>query len=105
LSLVGPRPDVVPVEQYQEKQRKRFEVLPGLTGLWQISGKNHTTFNEMNQLDVRYVERRSLLLDLKIVTLTLPAILKEVSEDFVAKRFYNGKQAPLPIERQHDSTT
>ncbi len=105
MSLVGPRPDVVPLEQYPEKQRKRFEVLPGLTGLWQISGKNHTTFNEMSQLDVRYVEQRSLLLDLKIVTWTLPAILKEVADDFVSNRIQNRQHTTLPIEGQHDSTT
>lgn len=105
MSLVGPRPDVVPLDEYTEKQRKRFEVLPGLTGLWQISGKNQTTFNEMSQLDVRYVEQRSPWLDLKIVILTLPAILKEVIDDFVSHRIQTGSHTPLPIEGQHDSTT
>jgi len=86
MSLVGPRPDVIPVEKYQEWQRIRFAVLPGLTGLWQVGGKNRTTFNEMNQLDAQYVERRSFWLDLKIVILTVPAILKLVVEDFLSKR-------------------
>jgi lipopolysaccharide/colanic/teichoic acid biosynthesis glycosyltransferase len=86
MSLVGPRPDVIPVEEYQEWQRIRFAVLPGLTGLWQVGGKNHTTFNQMNQLDAQYVERRSFWLDLKIVILTVPAILKLVVEDFLSKR-------------------
>ena len=80
MSLVGPRPDVVPVEKYEDWQRRRFEVLPGLTGLWQVSGKNSTTFEEMNRLDVSYVEERSPWLDLRIVLLTLPAILALVIE-------------------------
>ena len=81
MSLVGPRPDVVPPEEYQPWQQVRFEVLPGLTGLWQVSGKNQTTFNEMNELDVEYVETRSFWLDAKIIFLTIPAILKLVAED------------------------
>lgn len=85
MSLVGPRPDVVPLNQYQDWQQTRFDVLPGLTGLWQVSGKNQTTFKEMNQLDARYVEQRSFWLDLKIVILTLPAILKQFAEDALAK--------------------
>lgn len=105
MSLVGPRPDVVPLDEYSQNQQKRFDVLPGLTGLWQISGKNHTTFNEMSQLDVQYVEQRSLLLDLKIVILTLPAIFKEIAEDVVSNRIQDRTPTPLPIERQHDSTT
>jgi lipopolysaccharide/colanic/teichoic acid biosynthesis glycosyltransferase len=87
MSLVGPRPDVIPENQYEDWQKVRFEVLPGMTGLWQISGKNSTTFQEMNQLDVQYVQKRSLWLDLKIILFTVPAILKLVTEDFVSKKF------------------
>ncbi len=86
MSLVGPRPDVIPIDDYQDWQKIRFAVLPGLTGLWQISGKNHTTFNEMNQLDANYIDKRSLWLDLKIVVLTVPAILKMLAEDFWTKK-------------------
>ena len=78
MSLVGPRPDVIPVNQYREWQRIRFIVLPGLTGLWQVSGKNNTTFNEMNQLDADYVQRRSLWLDTKIIAMTIPSIIQLV---------------------------
>lgn len=85
MSLVGPRPDVVPMDQYQSWQQKRFDVMPGLTGLWQVSGKNHTTFNEMNQLDAFYVDHRCLWLDVKIVALTVPAIVKQVAEDWSAE--------------------
>ena len=53
MSLVGPRPDVIPRDEYPLWQRARFDVLPGLTGLWQVSGKNKTTFEEMVRLDIR----------------------------------------------------
>jgi len=76
MSLVGPRPDVVPIEKYSPEHQTRFKVAPGLTGLWQVSGKNETTFEEMMQLDAEYVENRTLWLDLKILFLTVPAILK-----------------------------
>lgn len=75
MSLVGPRPDVVPVEQYRVWQRRRFDVLPGITGLWQVSGKNQTTFSTMMRLDKTYVRRRCLWLDLEILLKTIPAIV------------------------------
>src|SRR5690349_12680732 len=71
MSLVGPRPDVVPSQQYARRHRRRFEVLPGITGLWQVKGKNTTTFSRMMQLDMAYVRRRSLALDLMILCLTI----------------------------------
>jgi lipopolysaccharide/colanic/teichoic acid biosynthesis glycosyltransferase len=74
MSLVGPRPDVVPFHQYCGWHRRRFDVLPGITGLWQVCGKNQTTFAEMMCLDVAYVRRRSLWLDLRIIFLTIPAL-------------------------------
>jgi lipopolysaccharide/colanic/teichoic acid biosynthesis glycosyltransferase len=75
MSLVGPRPDVVPAEQYDGWQQRRFDVLPGITGLWQVSGKNQTTFSTMMRLDADYVVRRSLLLDLQILLMTIPAVV------------------------------
>ena len=77
MSLVGPRPDVLPYEAYHPWQRQRFEVLPGLTGLWQVSGKNRTTFTEMIRLDITYVEQCSLWLDLRVLLMTLPAIVRQ----------------------------
>jgi exopolysaccharide production protein ExoY len=77
MSLVGPRPDVVPLEKYEAWQRDRFHVLPGITGLWQVSGKNMTSFRTMMQLDVTYTRQRSMWLDLKILLLTIPAVLLE----------------------------
>jgi lipopolysaccharide/colanic/teichoic acid biosynthesis glycosyltransferase len=79
MSLVGPRP-CLPSEynRYQPWQMERFHALPGLTGLWQVTGKNRTTFNEMIDCDIRYVRTRSLWLDLKIMLKTIPAVLVEV---------------------------
>ena len=77
MSLVGPRPDVVPPGDYSQWQRRRFDVLPGITGLWQVSGKNRTTFTTMMRLDALYVRRRSIRLDLWILLWTIPAILLE----------------------------
>ena len=54
---------------------RRFAVLPGLTGLWQVRGRSLLTFRQMIELDVEYVDRRSLLLNLKILLLTLPAVI------------------------------
>jgi lipopolysaccharide/colanic/teichoic acid biosynthesis glycosyltransferase len=74
MSLVGPRPDVVPFHLYDGWHRRRFDVLPGITGLWQVCGKNQTTFAEMMCLDVAYVRRRSFWLDVRIILLTIPAL-------------------------------
>lgn len=77
MSLVGPRPDVVPLHRYESWHRRRFEVLPGITGLWQVRGKNRTTFSQMMQLDLAYVRRRSPWLDLSILVWTIPALLSD----------------------------
>ncbi len=85
MSLVGPRPCVpYEYENYTPRHRQRFEAVPGLTGLWQVSGKNRTTFEEMIDLDVYYARNKTLWMDLKIIFKTIPAILsqtKEVTED------------------------
>ena len=75
MSLVGPRPDVIPYAAYPLWQRRRFDVLPGITGLWQVSGKNNTTFIQMINLDIQYVVRRSLWLDVAILLRTIPAMM------------------------------
>ena len=81
MSLVGPRPCLpYEFEGYLPEQKRRFNSLPGLTGLWQVSGKNKTTFSEMIALDIQYAEKKSLWLDLKIMGWTLPAILTQVRE-------------------------
>lgn len=76
MSLVGPRPDVpYAVAAYQPWQRRRLDVLPGMTGLWQVSGRSRRSPAEMLDLDVQYVERWSLSLDVAILLRTLPALL------------------------------
>jgi lipopolysaccharide/colanic/teichoic acid biosynthesis glycosyltransferase len=81
MSIVGPRP-CIPYElaQYSSDQCARFEAIPGLTGLWQVSGKNETTFDEMVKLDIEYARTRTLGLDLKIIFRTVPALCAQVVE-------------------------
>jgi len=79
MRLVGPRPCLpYEYEAYEPWQKRRFEAVPGLTGLWQVSGKNQTTFNEMIELDIQYAETASVWLDLQILAKTLPAVLAQV---------------------------
>lgn len=87
MSIVGPRPCIpYEYEQYTAEQRARFESVPGLTGLWQVSGKNRTTFDEMIRLDTSYTSRKSLWLDLKIIFLTVPALCLQVADVRRARR-------------------
>jgi lipopolysaccharide/colanic/teichoic acid biosynthesis glycosyltransferase len=72
MSFIGPRPDIpFAVNMYQEHHKNRLRVKPGLTGLWQISGRRKLTFDEMVKMDVDYIERQSLVLDLKISLSTM----------------------------------
>jgi exopolysaccharide biosynthesis polyprenyl glycosylphosphotransferase len=77
MSIVGPRPPIpYEVEAYQLWHRKRLDMKPGITGLWQVSGRNRLTFDEMVRTDLFYIENWSLWLDLKIILLTLPAVFR-----------------------------
>ena len=79
MSLVGPRPCIpYEYEKYLTWQLERFNTLPGLTGLWQVSGKNRTTFVEMMHLDIQYVRTKTLWLDLKIIAMTIPALMVQM---------------------------
>jgi lipopolysaccharide/colanic/teichoic acid biosynthesis glycosyltransferase len=86
MSLVGPRP-CIPYEaqEYLRWHTHRFDILPGMTGLWQVSGKNKLTFEQMVRLDISYAQRMSFLLDLKILLLTAPAIFGMVFEASVRR--------------------
>ncbi len=76
MSLVGPRPPIpYEVEMYKPWHHQRLRTMPGITGLWQIKGRSLTTFDEMVSLDLEYIEKQSLGLDLKILIGTLPAVL------------------------------
>src|SRR3712207_6238768 len=77
MSVVGPRPPIpYEVEIYELWQRRRLDMKPGLTGLWQVSGRNRLSFDEMVRHDLYYIENWSLLLDLKIILKTLPVMLR-----------------------------
>ncbi len=77
MSWVGPRPPTpVEVEQYSDWHRKRLDVTPGLTGLWQVSGRSDLSFDEMVKLDLYYAENWSLTVDMMIILRTVPAVLK-----------------------------
>jgi lipopolysaccharide/colanic/teichoic acid biosynthesis glycosyltransferase len=79
MSLVGPRPCLAyECENYLPRHWKRFEAPPGLTGFWQVHGKNLTTFEEMIDMDLYYVNHKSLLLDLSIIARTIPAVVQQV---------------------------
>jgi lipopolysaccharide/colanic/teichoic acid biosynthesis glycosyltransferase len=76
MSLVGPRPPIhYEVEHYPPHWFCRFAVKPGLTGLWQVSGRSELTLEEMIRLDVEYAQRRSLWLNLRILARTIPVVL------------------------------
>jgi lipopolysaccharide/colanic/teichoic acid biosynthesis glycosyltransferase len=81
MSLIGPRPCVpYEYEKFTGWQKHRCDMHPGLTGLWQVSGKNKTTFIEMMRLDIAYGRKRSLKADLRILFRTVPAVIGQVTE-------------------------
>jgi len=76
MSLIGPRPPIsYEVENYRPVHLRRFEVLPGISGLWQVSGRNRLTFDEMVKLDLYYIENWSLELDIRILFKTISVVL------------------------------
>jgi lipopolysaccharide/colanic/teichoic acid biosynthesis glycosyltransferase len=76
MSMVGPRPPIpTEVAQYKEWHKRRLDVSPGLTGLWQVSGRSGLTFDEMALLDIYYIENWSLGLDAKILLQTVPRVI------------------------------
>jgi lipopolysaccharide/colanic/teichoic acid biosynthesis glycosyltransferase len=96
MSLVGPRP-CLPYEydKYLPWQKERFGTVPGLTGLWQVSGKNKTTFVEMIQLDIKYAKSKTLWWDLKIILMTVPALFFQMLETHQAR-----KTSTRPVRRE-----
>jgi lipopolysaccharide/colanic/teichoic acid biosynthesis glycosyltransferase len=77
MSFVGPRP--LPQRDFdrlEEWHKKRYLVLPGITGLWQVSGRSELDFDDLVRLDFLYLERWSIFLDLTIILKTIPAVLK-----------------------------
>jgi exopolysaccharide production protein ExoY len=81
MSLVGPRPCLLSEHKcYSPPYRRRVNTLPGLTGLWQVCGKNQTTFEEMIQLDIHYARHKSLGTDLRIMFRTFLAVAAQVRQ-------------------------
>jgi len=77
MSLVGPRPALAwEAQLYREDENRRVDVLPGITGLWQVSGRSRLSMRQALALDVEYVRRRTLWLDLVILVRTIPALLR-----------------------------
>ena len=95
MSLVGPRP-CVPYEYalYEPWHRRRLDAVPGITGLWQVSGKNRTTFDEMVRLDIEYSERLSLGLDLAIILKTPAALCGQCTDLLAARRVRRARSSP-----------
>ena len=89
MSLVGPRP-CTPSEArcYKDWQQERFNALPGLTGYWQVNGKNKTTFSQMIEMDIHYTRNASFWLDVLILLKTVPAVVGQV----IDSRIHAGRQ-------------
>jgi lipopolysaccharide/colanic/teichoic acid biosynthesis glycosyltransferase len=99
MSLVGPRPCTVnEFECYKTWQKQRLDALPGLTGYWQVNGKNKTTFSEMIEMDIRYARDLSLRLDLSILLKTVPAVLTQVLESRF--RGFKGRVSSKAVSRK-----
>lgn len=76
MSLVGPRPALPSeVNQYSLQDRQRLEVIPGITCIWQVSGRSNIPFPQQVQLDVQYIQSQSVWLDVKLLLQTVPAVL------------------------------
>ena len=102
MSLVGPRP-CLPYEakEYEQWHAERFDSVPGLTGLWQVSGKNRTTFKEMMRFDIRYSRRMSFWMEMQILFKTFPAIAQQIRDNSAKAR---GKpDEGKPIDDKEDT--
>lgn len=87
MSMVGPRPCIrYEYEKFKPEHRARFNAVPGLTGLWQVNGKNNTTFQEMIDLDIQYARELSFMNDLLILFRTFPVLVNQVAETAQRKR-------------------
>ena len=86
MTLVGPRPPIpYEVKEYLPWHKGRIDVVPGMTGLWQVSGKNRLTFNEMVCLDIQYWRKKSMWLDIKILLMTPIVILSQIKDSIHRK--------------------
>jgi exopolysaccharide production protein ExoY len=94
MSLVGPRPCTPKeFEHYNVSQLERVNALPGLTGYWQVNGKNKTTFSQMIEMDIYYTKNLTFWLDLQIILRTLPTLALQVFESRIAPRIGVGTRS------------
>ena len=101
MSIVGPRPCLPhEFERYEPWQQQRVNVVPGLTGYWQVNGKNHTTFSEMIAMDIFYSRNVSPRLDLAIILKTIPALVAQTLESRAVSR---AASRPQPLHQTHRS--
>jgi exopolysaccharide production protein ExoY len=99
MSLVGPRPCLpVEFERYEAWHRSRVNVLPGLTGYWQVNGKNKTTFSEMIAMDIFYGQNMSLWTDLTIILKTIPALIEQTLESRAQNRVNGARERSVVAE-------
>lgn len=97
MSIVGPRPCIpYEFEAYEVWQKERFRTMPGITGLWQVSGKNKLSFEQMIHLDIRYAEELSLKNDLTILARTVPTLIGQVREAHRARRLARRARTTAP---------
>lgn len=80
MSLVGPRPTSFAASTYRLWHAERLEVVPGITGLWQVRGRNESTFDERLRLDVEYISKRSIMFDLRIILETIGSVVNREGE-------------------------
>ncbi len=109
MSLVGPRPSTLQeFEHFTSHEKRRVEALPGLTGYWQVNGKNKTTFEQMIRLDLFYVSHSSPGLDLLIMVRTIPALLGQALDLWKTSagrpRMNRGRAQPLHTRREASGT-
>jgi lipopolysaccharide/colanic/teichoic acid biosynthesis glycosyltransferase len=96
MSLVGPRPCTLhEFQHYQAWGQERLNASPGLTGYWQVNGKNKTTFTEMVSMDIFYARHMSLWLDLAIMLRTLPAVVVQLGEARIWTRAGSSTDKPV----------
>ncbi|MGZ6708635.1 MAG: sugar transferase, partial [Solirubrobacteraceae bacterium] len=76
MSLVGPRPTSFPASTYELWHTRRLDVAPGITGLWQVEGRNTTSFDERLRLDARYIRTMSLRMDIVLLLRTVGSIIR-----------------------------
>ena len=94
MSLVGPRPCTQnEYKRYSISEKRRSKAKPGMTGFWQVYGKNKTTFRRMIAMDILYFKKQSIWLDLTILTKTIPAILTQLTEARLNQQILQGRKS------------